>query len=287
MKKVLKIIVFSVSDFLLLIYHVLSLIFERGTFRNRIVKSKVDKMIVLANGPSLKDELPELAGLDNSNIDFVVLNYFGNDAAFFKIKPKHYCFADPMFFRKTHRSVKALELLKALDDNVNWAMNIYIPSNLHNNFLKFSSLTNKNINIIKVNTTQYKGRNKLIKHFLFKNGLSTPNISTVANLAIYVALNKGPKEIDVYGIDHTFFDGLCVNDENQVCTIEKHFYNNSTNLKPIRRNDNDKVFKMSEYVTMIGDMFKSHDALSGYAKYLDIKLINKTKESLVDSYSRK
>lgn len=38
-----------------------------------------------------------------------------------------------------------------------------------------------------------------------------PSVVTVALMAIYVGINSGYSEIDLYGVDHTFFDSLTVN----------------------------------------------------------------------------
>lgn len=287
MIKKIKLITSYIMDVVWLLYLIVYLTIKKRIVVDKIDESSANKIIVLANGPSLKDELSSFKNTERSNIDFIALNYFANDHTFFEIKPKDYCLADPMFFRKTHREKEALELLKLLQNKVNWKMNIYIPSDLYSDFMEFSVITNKFIRIIRVNTRIYKGKNLKIKHYLYDKGLSTPLVSTVAVLAIFIALKKNISTIELYGVDHTFFDNLIVNDENQVCRKETHFYDNKSILKPLLKNENDEVFLMSEYVFMIGNMFKSHDELASYARYLNLLIINKTKGSLIDSYLRK
>ena len=90
-------------------------------------------------------------------------------------------------------------------------------------------------------------------------------------------------------MEHTFFDSLCVNDENELCTKELHFYSGGDEsvLKPIKRNDNDEIFKVADYLEAIMNMFKSHDLLAEYSKYLNSEILNCTKPSMIDSYERK
>lgn len=286
-KKILKPILKFIKDSFYFISF-LSRVVYNGNYRNNLKKSTIKTAVVLANGPSLKKEIPKLNIAEEFNgVDFIVLNYFANQQVFFQIKPKHYCFADPMFFENTHRQQEAKSIFSILQNKVDWDMNIYVPSNRFKNFKIFSGVNNKYITIVKMNTTPYGGY-KSFRNFFYKKGLAMPIPGTVANLAIFVALNSGFKEIRLYGVDHTFFDSLCVNEKNQLCNKESHFYGNKTKTEPIPiiRTDNSEVFKMSEYLTAIGQMFKSHDLLVHYAKYLNVEIINYTKISLIDSYKR-
>jgi hypothetical protein len=105
----------------------LSLIRYRS-FSNPIKKKYSGTVAVLANGPSLKEVLPRLTTDEEfKNIDFIVMNFFAFDDVFFKIKPKHYCLADPMFFKENHQINDVKRLFNILQNNVNWDLNIYIP----------------------------------------------------------------------------------------------------------------------------------------------------------------
>ena len=115
-----------------------------------------------------------------------------------------------------------------------------------------------------------------------------PTPQTVANFAIFVALNSGYKKIKLYGVDHTFLDSLCVNKDNQLCSKDMHFYQgDEVHLKPILRNDNGELFKISDYLNAIMLMFKSHDYLASYSKHIKVKILNCTQCSMIDSYERK
>lgn len=55
----------------------------------------------------------------------------------------------------------------------------------------------------------------------------------------------------------------------------------------VTRTDNNKVWKVGEYITACGNMFLSHDLLENYAKSVGCRIINNTKCSMIDSYERK
>jgi hypothetical protein len=114
-----------------------------------------------------------------------------------------------------------------------------------------------------------------------------PDIKTVANLAIFIGLNRGYSKINIYGVDHTFFNDLEIDDKNQLCSVENHFYKKGNSImKPLKRNDNNEIWKISDFLVSTGGMFKSHDQLNEYAKYLKVMIINHTSCSMIDSYER-
>jgi hypothetical protein len=275
-----------VKDTIEFIYFLFNFIKNRS-FKNNIKKNYSGTAAVLANGPSLKEVLLTISTKSEfKDVDFIVLNFFAFENTFFEIKPKHYCLADPMFFQETHKIDGVLKLYKILNENVNWNMNIYIPKHYLAKFKSFSKLKNKYISIFCYNNTRYDGF-EIFRNYFYKNNLAIPPTQNVANLAIYLGINLGYSKLNLFGVDHTFFDSLCVNEKNEVCVRETHFYSDSKAiLKPLRRNDNDEVFKMSDYIAAIQKMFKSHDLLNEYAKYKNVEIVNYTKQSLIDSYKR-
>lgn len=239
---------------------------------------------VLANGPSLKEALNSKTFVGE---DLIVVNYFAYDDAFYKLKPEHYCLVDPMFFYTQHNFDKVKKLYSIFNDRVNWQLNLYIPSKYYKDFKYFSQISNEYINIVAVNNITYEGF-KSLEYHLYKAGFSSPIFYTVANMAEYVAINLGYKIIKLYGVDHTFFDGLTVNDNNQVCCQQVHFYEDPTKTEyiPIRRNDNGQYWKMADYIHSIANMFGSHDVIAKYADFIGGKILNCTKGSLIDSFDR-
>lgn len=287
MKKAVKLIGKFVKNGFNFLSFLLKLIFQ-GSFKNSVKNKNKGTVAVLANGPSLKLELPKFsADKEFKDIDFIVLNFFAFGKTFFEIKPKHYCFADPMFFQDSNRRDDVQRLFEILENQVDWNLSIYIPSSLYNNFINFSKFKNTHLIIVKNNELAYNGF-ECFRHFFYKHGFAIPRVQTVANLAIFIALNCGYSKVKLYGVDHTFFDNLKINNANQLCSVETHFYDDDGKfvLKPLLRNDNDDIWKISDYLEALTYMFKSHDQLNEYAKYLNVSILNCTSCSMIDSYER-
>lgn len=253
--------------------------------KNHIQRQFSGKVAVLANGPSLKEVLPKLNSNSFADTDFIVLNFFAECKEFWEIKPKHYCLADPMFYGYSHREEQVRKLFVLLE-KVDWEMNIYVIARNFSHFLAFSNLKNNSIKVVPLNSQDYTGYPSL-RNMFYKHGLACPPLQTVAIMAIYVAINSGYSHIDLYGVDHTFFDSLCVDDNNHLCNRDKHFYDKGEAvLKPIVKTYNGEIFRISDYVICIGKMFKSHDLLSDYSNYMNVEILNCTSGSMIDSYKR-
>lgn len=252
-----------------------------------IKKSFKGTISVLANGPSLKEVIPSLTtDVDFLENDFIVMNFFAFDEVFPKIKPKHYCFADPMFFQETHNSDSVKRVFDTLNNSVDWHMNIYISNSNKHKFIDFSKISNSHIKIVCFNSIRYQGYNSL-KYFFYSNSLAAPRIQNVAVLAVFLSINLGYNNIKLYGVDHSFLETLVVDDKNRVCNKDGHFYDKHKPVtKPILKTDSGGLWSMSEYLEAIANMFRGHDDLALYASSRKVIVTNYTKESYIDAYER-
>ncbi len=287
MKNKLKRIASFVKDSLMFLYFLAMLILQRS-FKNNVKKKYRGTVAILANGPSLKDEIPKLTtNKEFKGVDFIVVNFFAFEEAFFNIKPKHYCLADPIFFQDSYRRENVKKVFEIFQNKIDWEINFYMPANKVKDFYRYSKISNKNIKIVRMNIGDYFGYENF-RHFFYKKGLAMPRPQNVTNFAIYLAINSGYEELRLYGMDHTFFNSLYVNKKNQLCLREVHFYKNDENPpKPILKNNTGEVFTIGDYLNTISKMFISHEILEKYSKYMNVKIVNYAKDSMIDSYERK
>ena len=246
------------------------------------------KIAIIATGPSLKEDVHIILDEDyKKQTDFLMLNFSAFDSLFFKLRPRHYCLADPMYFHSSWRDEEVFRFFNLLNNQVEWPMTIYVPAQNLKQFVEFSRLVNSNIKVLGVNTIIYNGFEKF-RSFFYRVGLSSPPPQTVTNLAIFVGINTGYQNIDLFGVDHTFLSALMVNEKNQLCQMYSHSYDEGeVEYKVVTRTDNNKIWKVGEYIIACGNMFLSHDLLENYAKSIDCRIINNTKCSMSDSYERK
>lgn len=238
------------------------------------------RVYVLANGPSLKNEIQELVTQKDFQSSIkCVTNFFGNSDLFCQFQPAYYILADPKFFLG-RQFEKEYKLISHINEVVTWPMTIFVVN--WGEALAKQIITNPLIAIKSTTVLQFEGfEGKRYENY--KSGKAVPSYVNVLMMAEYVLLNMGFKDIRLYGVDHTFFDGMAVNDQNHVCLLEKHYYGE----KLVEKMDSHgHYYTIAEWIMDKYLTFKEHENLRGYADYLGAQIINCTKNSLIDAYVR-
>lgn len=251
---------------------------------------KHDNLQLLSNGPSLKQYLTKDLN-DNiiSNNDFLIVNDFVKCPEFELVKPSICVWSDPMFFEPTLFENRAKLTIRMMAEQTKWPLILFVEQNrLQSTFLD-PLRKNNNIKIRSFHSFPYKGF-ELFRHFFEKRGWASGQYGNVSINAVYIALMLGYKNIYLHGVDYTFFSGLCVNDKNELCLLNEHFFDNQpAELKPIicQYKGFEGVYKASYYISEMASRFKGHDIMASLAKAMNVNIYNCVKESLIDSYPRK
>lgn len=232
---------------------------------------------VLANGPSLKEEISVLLCDECfSKAIKCALNYFAESSLYETIKPDLYFLADPCFFRGKNEE-RDNKMIIRMNSITSWSIVLYVPY-YHVNIAK-TLIKNNNIKVVPVPTLLFEGFEEK-RYIGYKKGIAVPSFVNVTIMAEYVLLNLGCKDIRLYGVDHTFFNGIAVDSNNTLCIIDSHF--DGDRYIPVRGG---KVsianWLYDKYLT-----FLEHENIRKYADFLNAKIINCTKSSLIDSYTR-
>lgn len=264
----------------------------KENFRNYIrrtgpIGKPACEMVILGNGPALAEELPQLIeGRAYETKDFLAVNYFAEDERFETVRPKYYVLSDPMFFRKSAYREKVMKFYATLNRKVTWPMNLYVQYYNPEHFDYRAVLPNPNIRIVPFHTQIYRGF-RHIEFWLFRRGLGSANFGTVVQVGEYVALLLGYKHISLYGVDHTLLDGLCVDAQNRLCRIDRHFYDDGRTLPmPIYMKVPQQPYSMSGYLAEVAELFRGHEVLRDYAASIGAQIVNHTRNSMIDAYER-
>jgi len=266
------------------------LVFSKYNVKLKFVKD-YGKCYILGNGPSLKNDLEnDLEFFSDKNI--FVVNNFATSNYYNIIKPKYYVFADPAYWSEIENSTvvkncrKTLEIIK---DSTTWEMIVFVPCNaLKSSVLNDVLKHNKCIKIVDFNTTtiSMKAFNS-INYLLFEKNLAAPPVQNVLISSIYISINIGFSEVNILGSDHSWTKELFVNDKNQVCTIDHHFYDNKDIKYNVFTRIDGSVYKMHEILRDYALMFEGYHKLRNYADYFKVRIYNVTKNSFIDAFERK
>ena len=266
-----------------------SVYLERYPCCSRLVYNPIvsveQTLLVLANGPSLMYDLEILFKNNKYDLsDSIMMNYSATQEMFYKIQPRYYALADPMFFKPDYRIEKVCNLFRCLDEKVDWDMTLVIPVSVKS-FIEFSGIRNKHIKFQRVCTNVSSGATNL-RFRDYMKGRAMPYLGTVANLAVFVGIQLGYKRIELCGVDMSFFEGLCVNEKNETCTIEKHYYDSNVTMKPYIDPRTNRAMSLDNYIDMVLQMVRSHKELAEYGASMGVSFLNRTANSMLDCYDR-
>jgi len=254
------------------------------------IKSNIhSECYILGNGPSLKDDL--ITHLDYlKSRELFVVNDFAKSKYFELVKPKYYVFLDPCYWNQKvfiDFFDDGLLVLKSIRDNVDWPIYLLIPNEAYktNKFQVFFC-SNNNVSIVNYNSTSVKGFKKF-RFFVYKNYFGMPPVNNVVGASIFIAINMLYKEINILGVDHSWTKDLIVNDFNQVCYENPHFYDEVVSEHiPVRTVYGD-YYSMHQLIRDYATMFEGYHILKEYSEFRGVNIINRCKKSFIDAFVRK
>lgn len=261
----------------------------KGSFKYCPLKSNENKqIIVLGNGPSASPFLEKLSTV--TNVEVFALNDFSISPYFTKIKPKYYLFLDPGYWLSPEKTnigdVQMREkVMNAICQGVNWEMTVFIPRKVDKGKIIPQLYQNNNLKIAPFDDFYISLRDNSFLYYCLKKNLATP-FNNVLAAAIYFSINMGFKKIGVMGADHSWTKDLRVNDNNEVCTIKRHFFDDGDNLVPWLTSTG-VPYKMSKILEDLRKTFLSYELLSKYANSFNVRIINYSKGSFIDSFERR
>ena len=177
-------------------------------------------------------------------------------------------------------------LYRTLDSKVTWPMTLYVQFYNPEKFDYRAALPNPRIRIVRFHTQVYRGFGS-VGFWLFRHGLGSANFGTVVQVGEYVALLLGYRRIELYGVDHTLLDGLCVDDANRLCRADRHYYDAGPRApQPIYMKVPHVPYTMSVYLAEVAELFRGHEVLRDYAASLGARIVNRTRGSMIDAYER-
>ncbi|MBD5256334.1 MAG: DUF115 domain-containing protein [Bacteroides sp.] len=269
------------NTFNLFVWIIKQTLFENFKSYIKYQDLNTDTLIILANGPSLKNNLANNA-IDFDNAAVCVVNDFARFPIFRQIKPQYYVLADPFYFTdlSNQRNIEIHTVFESID----WKMNLYIP--FQSRKLLKGKINNPNITVIPFHSQPFYGC-KTLENKLYSANLSMPRAQNVLIPAIYIGINNGFKKIMLYGVDHSWTEEIRVNSKNEVCFLYAHFFDDKKpDLKPWHKGTGLPVYKMHEILRDLAWMFDGYHRLQSYAELKGCRIINKTKDSFIDAFER-
>ena len=261
------------------------LLSRRATAPRRCEK-KSDKVVILANGPSLKTTI-EQYGAKLLELPTVAVNFMANTPQFAELRPDYYVLADPHFFRGTENENVA-SLWKALA-TVGWRMTLCVPASelarSRDLLARFGNGKSPELQLATFNFVGIEGFDWL-ENMAYSSGRAMPRPRNVLIPAIMTAMAAGYREIYLTGADHSWLETIRVTDANNVVSVQPHFYADSkTELK--RSETEYRGYRLHDILKSFYTAFRSYHRLARYAATRNVSIYNATPSSYIDAFPRR
>lgn len=254
--------------------------------KNYIAKvPDVKPVMVVANGPGF--DIHEIPNGERDGYVFCFMNNSPLSPIFWEIKPEYYIQADPLFFQETVTLEANSMTIEKLKREVSWDVTFFVPYR-HYERTKVIYSSNPRLHITPFHDLSFSVHaNREDRNLMYRLGLDAPIVQNVLVGAIYCMINSGYKHIELYGANHSWTTQLVVNDNNEVCLKDEHFFDKKeVEFKPWHKVSG-PVYKMHEILRDLAQMFDSYWILKDYADSEGVKIINKTEGSFIDAFDRK
>ena len=241
------------------------------------------RMVILGNGPSLNETIAHSSDFLMQHHRLAV-NFAANAPAFTSLQPTHYVLADPHFFQAINEPNVA-RLWLALSQ-VDWAMNLFVPVNVSlPSDVAGIIAGNACLRLYRYNLTPVEGA-EWFENWAYKNRLGMPRPRNVLIPSIMIAIACGYRTIYIAGADHSWTRTLSVDDDNNVVSIQPHFYKEDE--KEVQRVNTEYMqYPLHQILYSFYVAFRSYHTIARYASHLGVDIFNITPGSFIDAFPRK
>lgn len=254
---------------------------SRRTVRPQLPRPEGDEVVILANGPSLRTTIAEHAERLRG-VPTVAVNFMANAPEFVQLKPRYYVLADPHFFcGMEHDNVQSLWRAIA---SVDWPMTLWVPVERLRAARDFLGRNSK----VEVATFNFIGIEgwAWLERMAYNRGWGMPRPRNVLVPALMAAARCGFKTIYVTGADHSWMETLRVDDDNNVVSVQPHFYADSK-AETKRSVAEYRGYCLHDIIYSFYVAFSSYHRLQRWAESRGIAIYNATPDSFIDAFPRK
>ncbi len=279
MKTAFEKIAIWVGDFSNSLKSVVKLVLHSHSSMISRCASKNESIIIMGNGPSLNNTITKYANILKC-VPTLAVNFAANAPQFKELQPRYYVLADPHFFLAAN-DANVMKLRSNLA-KVEWSMTLFLPFEAK----KYGFvIENSNIKVEYFNFLATEGFNCL-KNWAYSSGRGMPRPRNVLIPSIMIAMKMGYGNIYVAGADHSWTKTLSVNEQNEVVSIQPHFYEEDE--KEEKRIKVDYLrYPLHQIIYSFYVAFKAYHEIKRYANVKGVNIYNSTPGSFIDAFPRR
>jgi hypothetical protein len=245
-----------------------------------------ETLLILGNGPSLAINLGRDLSIIKQN-PVLCVNGFAISEYYEQIKPTYYVIADNAFWSKNipeHTKQFVENTLNAIASKTSWPVTLFMPNEGMRFFKNNKIFTNHPfVQMQPYNATVIKGFKKFT-HTLLAYNLGVISRQNVLIPSLIIGINLGYKRIILIGADHSWHRNLYLNENNELCLKDDHFYDESK--PPIRVMIGNRPSRLHEQFEAIAKALRTYWDVNCYMQHKHSQIINASETSYIDAFPR-
>lgn len=253
---------------------------QSGPCRITPATDGADTLIIMANGPSLRDTIRDYAGALERH-QLLAVNFAANTEEFYRFKPDYYVLADPAFFTDSgYDNVRTL--WGNISSRVTWPMRLFVPRPMVKH-VRAKGLGH-NISVEGFNMVGADGFG-WFRRWAYGTGRAMPRPRNVLIPSIMCAVWMGFSRVYLTGADHSWTRTLEVDEHNTVVSVQPHYYedNKEEQSRSVSIYKDVRIYQIihSFYVA-----FRAYHLIEPFARKVGCRIINSTPGSFIDAFDR-
>lgn len=237
-------------------------------------------LFVLGNGPSLREVIDgfadRLAGADTLAVNFAM-----NSPEIQALRPRFYVLADPHFFRPAGEDANVDALWENIS-RVAWPMTLFVPAGFRR--AARMRLGSDAVVLKAFNAVGVEGFG-CFRRRVYKSALGMPRPRNVLIPAVMLAVWSGYKRIILLGADHSWMKSLAVTDDNEVVSVQPHFYKEDAREEQRVRHEY-RGYRLHRIVESFAVAFRAYHQIAEFASGEGVEILNATPGSFIDAFER-
>lgn len=246
------------------------------------VTAQGDTVIVMGNGPSLRQTIAEY-GDTLRRYPSMAVNFAACAPEFATLRPEYYIIADPHFFSGS-RDGNMGRLHEALTTGVDWPMTLFVPVGRQQEATALVD-GNPNITIVTFNPVGAEGFGWFTR-LVYRLNLAMPRPRNVLIPALMTAIGIGYQNVYIVGADHSWMKTIDVNSDNEVVSVQPHFYKEREEEKARVTNEY-RGYRLHDIIASFYVAFKAYHDIRRYADSRGVTVYNSTPSSFIDAFPRR
>lgn len=249
--------------------------------------NSTDELVVLGNGPSLRQSLDRLSTF-LVNRKCMAVNGFSISDDYELVKPGWYVLVDPGFWnlnpgeRISHFREMVYQNLIA---KTTWPLVVQLPNQAKKSFVPDLLSQNKLIRIEYFNKTTVTGFVGF-RNLCYRRQLGMPRPQNVLIPSLINGINMNFKRIFVLGADHSWHETIRVDDSNMVSLVDSHFYDKNGGNIVENRTDQNSLIPIHKQFQSLAIAFECYFLIASYAQSRGCSILNASEKSYIDAFQK-